>query len=390
MEALTRRNVTPRPARSRSLRTTPPAIVLVTVLVAAGVAGCSVVAAPDSPTVAGLRPVSAGPVGYVVCPNALTPVELRTRTPEAPIALPVVGTPPLGDFAVTTTPDGRWAFVVTQSTPPGRATTNVLVPVDLVSQRALSPIPLPGHGSTSAVVVMHGGRTVLAASGTTIVPVDVASHAVGKPLDLGTGRTVAGMALSPDTPTLFVLVTGGVVPVDTSKASAGAPIVTGLNVSSVSSPHGLVVSADGATLYVAGQGPPDYGGRVVTITTATGAIGAPTGFDRYGISDPAALALTPDGSQLMVADSADNWIDTVPTGDFANPLPPVRLPTGGATAAASGTDHPTDIVTGPGSTGVFVVNGLGSVLPYDPVHRKFGAAIRVCSGASSMTAGATP
>ena len=112
---------------------------------------------------------------------------------------------------------------------------------------------------------MHGGRTVLAASGTTIVPVDVATRAVGRPLDLGQGRTVAGLALSPTSPTLYVLVADGVVPVDTATATADPPIVTGLTVSSVSSPHGLVVSADGATLYVAGQGPPDFGGRVVPV-----------------------------------------------------------------------------------------------------------------------------
>ena len=390
MEAPTRRNRHRPPTQLRGAAASSPAAVLAAVLLATGVAGCSVVATPDSPTVAGVRPETIGPVGYVACPNALTPVELRSHTPEAPITLPVAGTPSLGDFAVTTTPDGRWAFVVTQSTPPGRPTTNVLVPVDLDSQRALAPIVLPGHGPTSAVVVMHGGRTVLAASGTTVVPVDVATHAVGKPLDLGAGRTVSGMALSPTSSTLYVLVTDGVVPVDTATATAGAPIVTGLTVSSVSSPHGLVVSADGATLYVAGQGPPDYGGRVVPITTSTGAVGRPTGFDRFGIADPAALALTPAGTQLLVADSADDWIDTVPVADFADPLPPVRLPTGGTTAATSGTNHPTDIVTGPGDTGVFVVTGLDTVLPYDPVHRTFGPAIRVCSGASSMTAGGTP
>ena len=355
-------------------------------LLSAGLAGCGVLATPGSPTVAGARPASAGPVGYAVCPTALTPIELATHTSEAPITLPIRGTPPLGDFAVTQSPDGRWAFVVTQTTPPGGAPTNVLVPVDLVSQRARTPIVLPGHGATSAVVVMHGGRTVLAASGTTVVPVDVATRAVGKPLDLGQGRTVAGMALSPTTSILYVLVAGGVVPVDTSSATAGPPIVTGLTVSSVSSPHGLVVSADGSTLYVGGQGPPDYGGRVVAVSVATGAVTASTGFDRFGISDPAALALTPDGSQLLVADSADNWIDTVPLADFANPSPPVRLPGG----AASGTDHPTDIVTGPGTTGAFVVTGLGSVLPYDPVRQTFGRAIRVCSGASSLSAGGTP
>jgi len=355
------------------------------IVAAAGLSSCSVAATPDSPTVSGLRPASAGPVGYVVCPTQVSPVELRSGTAEAPIALPVQGTPPLGDSAVATSPDGRWAFVVTQSTPPGRGAVNVLVPIDLATQRAKPPITLPGHGPTRAVVVMRNGRTVLAGSGTTVVPVDVATGAVGQPLDLGSGRTVAGMALSPTSPILYVLVPDGVVPVDTSVATAGTPVVTGLSVSSVSSPHGLVVSADGSTLYVAGQGPPDYGGRVVPVAVATGAVGTATAFDRFGISDPAALTLTPDGSEVLVADSANDWIDTVPVAAPTEPSAPVRLPSGGG----SGTGHPTDIVTGPGATGVFVVTGLGTVLPYDPARRAFGRPIGVCSGASSMTAGGT-
>ena len=353
-------------------------------------AGCSLVATPNSTTAPGSLPTSTGPIGYVVCPTSVTPIELRSHTPEAPIPLPIDGTPPLGDFAITTSPDGRWAFVVTTSTPSGSVTRNVLVPIDLATQQARPPIVLPGHGATSAVVVMHNGRTVLAGSGTSVVPVDIASRAVGNPLDLGPGRIVSGMALSPTTDVLYVLVAGAVVPVDTATATARPAIATGLTVSSVSSPHGLVVSPDGATLYVGGQGPPDYGGRVVPVTVATGAVGVPTGFDRFGISDPAALAVTPDGAQLLVADSANNWIDTVPIADLAHPEVPARLPSGGGTAAASGTDHPTDIVTGPATTGGFVVTGLGTVLPYDPVHQTFGRSVPVCSGASSMTVGAGP
>jgi hypothetical protein len=362
------------------------------VAVVAGIAlvssGCSLVATPDSPTVAGSPVASAGPVGYVVCPDAVTPVELRTHVPEAPIPLPIDGIPSLGDYAVTTSPDGRWAFVVTQSTPPGHAPTNVLVPVDLATQRAGAPIVLPGHGATSAVVVMHDDRTVLAASGTTVVPVDIATHAVGRPLDLGSGRTVSGMALSPTTDTLYVLVPDGVIPVDTATATAGPPIVTGLTVSTVSSPHGLVVSPDGSTLYVAGQGPPDYSGRVVSVSTATGLAGPATSFDGLGITDPAALAVTPDGTQLLVADSANNWVDPVPTADPTQPAQPVRLPTGGA-PSTTGTDHPTDIVAGPAGIDAFVVTGMDTVLPYDPGHGTYGRAVPVCQGATSMTVATT-
>jgi len=382
--AATRRRPTAPAVRPRLL---PPTPLVRAVLVGAGcsvAAGCSVVATPDSSTVPGTPQATAGPVGYVVCPDAVTPVELRSRLAEAPIPLPVQGTPPLGAYAVAVTPDGTRAYVLTRSTPPGRPTRNVLIPVDLATRHAGVPIVLPGSGASGAVVVMHDGRTVLAASGTTVVPVDVATGAVGRPLDLGAGRTVSGMALSPTSGILYVLVPDGVVPVDTATATAGAPIATGLTVSSVSSPHGLVVSPDGATLWVAGQGPPDYGGRVVPVTTATGAVGTPTSFDAFGITDPAALAVTPDGSQLLVADSANNWVDTVLTADPTQPLAPLRLPTGSGTASSSGADHPTDVVTSPGDVGAFVVTGLGTVLPYHPSHRTYGSPIRVCPGATSM------
>jgi hypothetical protein len=360
--------------------------------IAAGVlllAGCSVGATTAPGPASGFLPRPVGSFGYVVCPTALTPIELHSRNAEPPIPLPIQGTPPLGSFAVATSPDGRWAYVATSTTPPGRSPRNVVVPVDLVTERAGRPIVVPGHGATRAVVVMHGGRTVLVASGTTIVPVDAATRAVGTPLDLGPGRTVAGMALSPTSSLLYVLVPDGVVPVDTGDARALPGILTGLGVSSVSSPHGLVVSADGATLYVVGQGGPDFGGRVVAVDTATGTVGPATGFDRFGIADPAAVALTADGSTLLVADSADNWIVPVQTAGLALPAAPVRLPTGAGTAAATGTDHPSDVVVGPGSTGAFVVTGLDTVLPYAPSTATFGRAIRVCSGASSMTVAGT-
>jgi len=224
--------------------------------------------------------------------------------------------------------------------------------------------------------------TVLVGEGTTVVPVDPATRAVGTPLDLGPGRTVAGMALSPTSATLYVLVPDGVVPVDTSTARAGAAIPTGLSVSSVTSPHGVTVSPDGTAVYVVGQGGTDFGGRLVPIATATGVPGAATSFDAYGIADPAAVAVTADGSTVLVADSGDNWVVPVPVADLATPSAPVRLPTGAPTAI--GTGHPSDLVVGPGSTGAFVVAGLDTVLPYAPATATFGRPLRVCEGASSM------
>ena len=420
----------------------PRRVVPALVLAAAALSGCSLFAQPKVVPARHSSLAPPGPVGYVACPTAVTPVELATHTAEAPIPLPVTGTPSLGDFAITTTPDGRWAYVVTTSGVPrpaapatgaststtgaststtGASTSttgsptsatssstaptagaaagspapaggvhNVVVPIDLVTQRALAPIVIPGQGATHAVVLLHNDRTILAASGSTIVPVDAVTHDVGTPLDLGAGRTIFGLALDPVNTTLYALVPGGVVPVDSATATAGTLISTGLAVSSVYSPHGIAITGDGRTVYVVGQGGVDFGGRVLPIATATGTTLPATGFDRFGISDPAALAVTSDGAELMVVDSANNWLNPVSVANFATPGQPVLLPQRPGSGADSGTEHPTDIVLGPGRTGAFVVDGFDSVVPYTPGTEAFGRAIPVCTGATSMTVATAP
>ncbi len=183
---------------------------------------------------------------------------------------------------------------------------------------------------------------------------------------------------------------GGVFPVDTTHDSAGPEIPTGLAISSVYSPHGIAVTTDGATVYVAGQGGADFGGRVLPIVTASRATLQPTGFDRYGIADPAALALAADGSSMLVVDNANNWINPVETATFTDPPPPVRLPPRPGSTSPSGTGHPTDIVIGPGGTGAFIVDGFTSVIPYQPATQRFGRPVPVCSGASSMAVAPAP
>jgi hypothetical protein len=382
--------------------------------------GCSIVALPPEAQRHDASLARSGAIGYVVCPNAVTPVELATRTAEAGIPLPISGTPVLGDFAIAASADGRWAYVVTSNGVPsssGTATTvvpattpdtrqpaspspstslvprgveNVVIPIDLVTQRALRPIPIPGEGGTHAIVIVDGGRELLASSGSMVVPIDVRTRHVGAPLDLGAGRTIFGMAAQPNGPTVFALVAGGVFPVDTVHSAVGPEITTGLSVSSVYSPHGVAVSADGTTLYVVGQGGVDFGGRVQVIATATAAVEGTASFDKFGIADPAAVATSEDGTSLLVVDSANNWVNPLPLTSLGAPPAPVRLPQPTTAASASGTDHPTDIVVGPGTTGAFVVDGFSQVIPYAPASESFGSPIGVCSGASSMAVAPAP
>lgn len=362
-------------------------------------AGCSVFAAPKPGPVSGASLAPVGLVGYVVCPDAVSPVELATGVAEPPIHLPVTGTPALGNFAITTSADGRWAYVVTTTagstasvgSGSAGAESNVVIPIDLARQQASKPIAIPGQGGTRAIVMLANGRTLLAASGTTIVPVDAVTHAVGTPLDLGANHTVDGMVIDPRSAMVYVLVPGAVVPVDTTTAEARPAIPTGLTVSSVASPHGLAITGDGATVYVAGQGGTDFGGRVVPVAAAASTALPATSFDRFGISDPAAVAVSSDGTTLFVVDPANDWLVPVPLASFTTPGSPIRLPQTASTGPGGrGTQHPTDVVAVPGATTAFVVEGYDAVVPYVSHTQRFGHPITVCQGASSMAVAPAP
>ena len=395
--------------RSKDTGQRSPLFVIVAAAVLVAAAGALVVAPTTARVLDATSLAPAGAVGYVVCPTAVTPVELDTRTAEAPIPLPLRGTPVLGSFAIATSPDGRWAYVATTDGVAGSASTsslpratgaataghaavggvqNVLIPVDLVTQRALAPIPLPGQGGSHAVVVLPDGHTVLVADGSSVVPVDPFAGTVGTPIDLGASHAVFGMALDPAGTVLYALVPDGVIPVDVVHDTVQPEILTGLAVSSVYSPHGIVVSVDGTTIYVAGQGGADYGGRVMPIEAATGSLLPEAGFDRFGIADPAALAVA-DGD-ILVVDAANNWVNPVPLGSFSDPPSPVRLPSRPGKAAITGTQHPTDIVSGPGNVGTFIVDGFDAVVPFEPSIQAFGRPVAVCSGASSMAVAPAP
>lgn len=118
--------------------------------------------------------------------------------------------------------------------------------------------------------------------------------------------------------------------------------------------------------------------------------GAATGFDRFGISDPAAVAVTSDGATVLVADAANNWVNPISVATFSSPSNPVRLPQLSSDSTATGTGHPTDIVIGPDQTEAYLVDGFDAVIPYSPESQTFGDPIPVCSGASSMAVAAAP
>ena len=383
--------MTPTPAPGRR-----PTAVGATLLIIASLAlgGCSLFSSSKSPPPSRSSLSPSGSVGYVVCPTAVTPVELaRTNIAEPDIPLPIAGTPAPGSFAIATSPNGHWAYVVTSqlvaaTSTAGAKAQNLLIPINLMTQRAGTPIALPGAGVTHSVVVFPSGKTLVASVGTSLVPVDLTHDSVGTPLNLGAGHIVFGMTLNPAGTALFALVTGGVIPVDTGHATAGTPILTGLTVSSVYSPHGIAISPDGSTLYVVGQGGKDFGGRLLPITVATGALQPEASFDAFGIASPASLIVSPTDSAAYVVDSANNWINPVTLSPVATPTPPVRLPA--LVGVSGGTQHPSDIALALDGVTAFIVDGFDSIVPYDTASQAFGRPVKVCTGASSMAIAPSP
>ena len=360
----------------------------------------------------------AGAVGYVVCPNAVTPVELATHTAEAGIPLPISGPRILGNFAIATSPDGRWAYVVT---------TDGVTSSPLDHSTTLPSVTSATTGATATT----GGHRDAALRGER--PERGHPHRPGHPAgreahhDPGPGRHPRhrGHARGPDRagrqrehrrpggrrhppgrdparprprPTIFGMALDPARhrrstpwwPAGWSRWTRptpppGIPIPTGLSVSSVYSPHGIVVTADGATVYVVGQGGADYGGRVLPIVASTGTPGP------WPASTNSASPIRPPSPSTR-RDARCWWWTRPTTGSTRSrwprsPTPPRRC---GCPATGPGTGHPTDIVFGPGNTGAFVVDGFNAVIPYQPGSQTFGRPIPVCAGASSMAVAPAP
>ncbi len=360
--------------------------------VAAGVllAGCALFAQPTPNPPPGPSLAPPGTLAYVACAGAVTPVELATGTPEADIPLHLPGTPTLGDYAIAVAPDARTAYVDTSPVVDGAARDEV-VPVDLLTQRAGAPITIPGTGGTHAIAVSPDGTTVWAASGDSVVPIDVGTHRVGPPVAVPRAGAVAALVFDRSGTTLYALGNGEIVPISVSGRAAGTAIPTSLTVSSTDAPHGMVLAPDGTTLLVVGQGGSTFGGRILTVPLPSGPATAPASFDVFGnVSSPSAVAVTPDGTLALVADGPNNWVVPVAVGSTLVPRPPARMPVQSGADGGLSTQHPTDLVLGPGGGTAWIVTGFDALLPMAVPSLTYGNPVPVCTGAASVVLAPSP
>ena len=174
-----------------------------------------------------------GAVAYVADGDGYigaTRIDLVTRTAGATF---LVGSDPHG---VAVTPDGSTAYV---------ATRNGLVPIDVATNTAGSPIPSSGSWSYGVAVTPDG--TTAYVTGHFIepylVPVDVATNTASNSISMGPAYSgvLTAVAIAPDGATAYVTNgnRGTVTPVDLATNTAGAPIQVG------GWPRGVAVAAGG-------------------------------------------------------------------------------------------------------------------------------------------------
>jgi DNA-binding beta-propeller fold protein YncE len=206
---------------------------------------------------------------------------------------------PGGRQFMAITPNGKTLYV-------GGDEPNAVIPVSTVTDTAGKPIQM-GRQVPSQILITPNGKTayVLGLSGGEIYPIATATNIMEKPIRAGRG--VGGpyqMAITPDGKTLYVVSsdTAGtgpsyVIPISTATNTPGKRIKI-QNADSV----GIVMNPDGRTAYVIGQSMATT--EIIPMATATNTPGKPL---NTGQAD-GALAITPDGQALYLADYGPNGV----------------------------------------------------------------------------------
>lgn len=164
----------------------------------------------------------------------------------------------------------------------------------------------------AALPALAGARTAYVTGGNSpgpvpyAVPVDLPTETPGAEIDLGGFEaTPARVAITPDGATAYVPNPGEgeVVPIDVATNTAGASIP-------VDFPWGVAITADGSRLYVS-----DQNGEVYAFDVATNApvAGWPVAVGFLS----RAIAVTPDGAFVYVANEADDTVSVIDTARAA-------------------------------------------------------------------------
>src|SRR5580658_7871859 len=220
-------------------------------------------------------------------PLIATTANCNATTPEA--------------YAMAVSPDGQIGYVVTNQI--NSCANGYVVPVNLVSGQAYTPIPVGSMYSYNAqvpggIAITPDGTAAYVSNscGDTVTPINLNNDTAGTPITVGSNPT--GIAIAPDGDTAYVTDFGSntVVPIDLATGTTEAAITVG---PAGSAPASIAITPDGSTAYVT-LGATN---AVVPIDLATAAVGKAIpipGSDGVA-ADPDSIAITPDGATAYVA-----------------------------------------------------------------------------------------
>jgi len=226
-----------------------------------------------------------------------------------------------------------------------------LILVDMVCGKVIEAQALDASGSINALIINTLGSRAYAISGNReLILIDTSTH---RPLRRFPIAGARALALSPDDRQLYVSVAAAkdnppsVKIFDTQKLEIQVPRTEFSSdleiILEIGEPMSLTVSADGMRLYVAIHKGNETNGEIKAFDTVTQTqIGAavPVG------KEPRAIALTPDGNLLVVANTEDNTLNFIDT---------VRGKILGAAVQVGGS--PQALSISPDGTRVFVAKG---------------------------------
>ncbi len=189
----------------------------------------------------------------------------------------------------------------------------------------------------------------LVALGTTVV-----LQVTSGPPATAAASTIVSTAGSSVSPTAYVAneLNNSVTPIDLATNTAGSPIEVGAN------PAAIAITPDGSTAYVANVN----SNSVTPIDTATNTVGSPI---EVG-ANPAAIAITPDGSTAYVANQNDNTVT------------PIDLATNTAGSPIAVGNTPVGVAITPNGSTAYVANqNDNTVTPIDLATNTAGGPIAV-------------
>ncbi|MFC7449162.1 beta-propeller fold lactonase family protein [Rhodococcus daqingensis] len=306
--------------------------------------------------------IAANPAGtrvYVSSSGSRTVsvIDTSTNTVVATVRTGIGSTP--NAVAVATTPVGTRAYV----TNGGSRTVSV---INTTNNTVVATV---GTGTTpNAVAVNPAGTRAYVTNGgsNTVSVIDTSTNKVVGTVNLGSGTTPNAVTVSPDGARVYVANRGSnnIAVVDTATNS-----VVGTIGGVGTRPTSVTVTPDGTALYVASD--PD---TLTVIDTRTNTVVSSVGLDPTAESGAHRIALSTDGSRMLVTDAADGTVRTLalthvnsaPTATWTVGAP--RASDGAVVVTLTPADPDGDPVTftsGPAGSGSVVADGTGAFV-YTP------------------------